>query len=130
PRANPTVATGALGYAYLFGGEDADGNPRGTFWRFDTTATPDGSWFEGADQPELARTGADLAPLGSETYLVTGTPPVLMEGIFGRVTPFDAPASLEGRAASVQTQDGAIFALVVGEGAGATGIVRIAAGDI
>jgi hypothetical protein len=124
-RAGVTVGTGVIGYAYLFGGEDADGDARGTVWSFDTTIAPDGRWSEGTEVPELARTGASIAPLGSEAFLVTGAPPVLLEGIFLRATAISEPAVLDGGAASVQASDGTIFTAVIGEGAGATGIVRL-----
>jgi hypothetical protein len=128
-RASVTVGTGIIGYAYLFGGEDADGDPRGTVWTFDTTVAPDGRWTEGNEVSSLARAGAAIAPLGSETFVVTGTPPVLLEGLFGRATGFDEPDALAGGAASVQAQSGEIFTLFIGEGAGATGIVRLFGSD-
>ncbi len=131
-RAGAIVGAGLTGYAYVFGGEDADGDPRGNLWRFDTTVAPDGAWLEIDDTPELARAGASIAPLGSDAFLVTGTPPVLLEGLILRATAFETPAELGGLATSVQRLDepGApIYTLLVGDGAGPTGIVRLASGS-
>jgi hypothetical protein len=125
PRAGVTVATGVVGYAYLFGGEDADAEARGTLWRFDTTVSPAGEWLEGDESADLARTDAAAAPLGSDAFLVLGTPPILLEGLFLRATGFDTPDSLAGEVTSIATAGGEIFTLVLGQGAGTTGIVRL-----
>ncbi|MCA9679322.1 MAG: hypothetical protein KC464_30110, partial [Myxococcales bacterium] len=133
PRAGVAVGTSTSGYAYVFGGTDADGDPRGTFWRFDTTIAPAGLWDEAADMPDLARAGAAMAPLGGDAFLMTGAPPVLLEGLQLRATGFDDPTSLGGLPASVQrTQDpGApIYTLIVGDGAGPEGVMRLADGAL
>jgi len=130
-RAGASVGTGVTGYAYLFGGEDADGDPRGQLWRFDTTVAPSGLWLEGDDEADLARTGEAIAPLGSDAFLITGAPPVLVEGLLLRTTPIEPPPDLRGKAATVQrTEDpGApIYTVVVGSGAGATGIMTFSNG--
>jgi len=133
PRAGVSVGTGITGYAYVFGGEDATGAARGTLWRLDTTVTPAGEWLIDEDDPTLARAGAGIAPLGNDAFLITGEPPVLLEGLLLRTTPFDSPSSLAGGAASIQREDepGApVYTLVIGEGAGSTGITRLALGTL
>jgi hypothetical protein len=133
PRAGVSVGTGLSGYVYLFGGEDAAGGARGTLWRFDTTIAPSGRWLEASEADTLARVGAGIAPLGSDAFLVTGDPPVLLEGLTLRASPIDVSFSVQGLAASVQLETlpgRPIYTVIAGEGAGATGILRLASGTI
>lgn len=130
-RAGASVGSGITGYAYVFGGEDADGDPRGTLWRFDTTVPPAGIWLTGEDDAVLARAGAALAPLGNDAFLVMGAPPVLLEGLLLRTSPIETPVELGGKGASIQRLDepGApIYTVIVGSGAGSTGIMTLADG--
>jgi hypothetical protein len=131
-RAGLSVGSGALGYVYLFGGEDVEGDPRGSLWRFDTTIEPDGDWLAGTEDADLARTGAAIAPLGNDSFLITGEPAVFLEGLFLRAAPIDTSVALAaGGAATVQVDElpGApIFTLVAGQGAAGTGIARLAEG--
>jgi hypothetical protein len=131
-RAGVSVGSGTIGYVYLFGGEDAEGDPRGSLWRFDVTVEPDGAWLEGTEDPALARAGAAIAPLGNEAFLITGDPPVLLEGLFVRTAPIDTTISIEGGAASVQPEElpGApVHTVIAGAEAGSAGIVRLAEGS-
>lgn len=131
PRARPTVATGITGYVYLLGGEAADGAPASNLWAFDTTIPPDGAYAVDDLEAAYARAGAPVAPLGSDVFLVGGSPPLVVEGLLLRGTALDDPPALGGGLASVQRQDdpGApIYTLAIGAGAGASGVVRLAAG--
>ena len=130
-RAGVSVGAGVIGFAYLFGGEDAEGDARGSLWRFDTTIEPDGAWLEGTEDPALPRVGAAMAPLGNEAFLITGDPPVYLEGLFLRTAAIDTNLAMDGGAASVQVEDLAgapIYTLIAGAGAGTTGVIRLAAG--
>lgn len=132
-RAGLGAGSGIIGFVYLFGGEDAEGDPRGSLWRFDTTVEPDGAWLEGAEDTALARAGASVAPLGNESFLVTGMPAVFLEGLFVRAAPIDTNVSLEGRAASVQLEElptAPIHTVIAGLGSGTSGIVRLAEGAL
>ena len=131
PRAGASVGTGITGFAYVFGGEAEDGEPRGTLWRFDTTAADGGDWLANDEDPSLARAGAAIAPLGSDAYLILGTPPVLLEGLLLRTSPLATPTSLGGGAASIQDERDPllpIHTVIIGEGAGTSGIVRLSGG--
>jgi uncharacterized protein (TIGR00251 family) len=126
PRAGIAVGTSTDGFAYLFGGTDAGGTPQGNIWRFDTTVAPSGSWTSGTDATSLARADTSIAPLGGDAYLVTGDPPVLFEGLFLRVTAFATPTTLDGGAATItDATTGTAYTLVIGAGAGTSGITRV-----
>lgn len=129
-RAGISVGSGIIGYVYLFGGEDVEGDARGSLWRFDTTVEPDGAWLEGTEDADLARTGASIAPLGNDSFLVTGEPPVFLEGLTIRTAPIDTDLSIAGGAASVSVAElgGEVFTVIAGDGAATTGIVRLAGG--
>ncbi|MBK9033790.1 MAG: hypothetical protein IPL61_21410 [Myxococcales bacterium] len=131
PRVAPTIGASALGYAYLLGGDDASGAPTGTLWRYDTTAAPAGAVVALAEQPTLARTGAPIALVRSEGFIVGGAPPLVIDGFTRTLTPATALPTLAGAATSVVVPgvgadgQGALFALFVGDGSGASGVVRI-----
>lgn len=122
-RAGPAVAAGITGYAYVFGGRGSNGTT-GTFWRFDTQATPAGVWLEIDEQPTLARANVAVAPVRTEGFIVTGDPPVLMDGISGVATSVDDAPAMAGTATAVQLND-TIYTVIVGEGTGSGGIVKI-----
>jgi hypothetical protein len=73
-RSGMAIAIGAGGGVYLFGGAGSDGVPVGTLWRFDTTVPQHGKLDAIADQPSFARSGQLLVPIGTEHFLITGTP--------------------------------------------------------
>jgi len=122
-RAGASVSAGVTGYAYVFGGRGPNGTT-GTYWRFDTTVDPAGQWFEISEQPTLARAGAAVAPVRTEGFIVTGDPPVLMDGLSISATPIASAPPMAGTATAVQLND-TIYAVVVGEGTGTGGIARI-----
>jgi hypothetical protein len=122
-RAGASVAAGITGYAYVFGGRGPNGNT-GTFWRFDTTVGETGDWFEVDEQPLLSRTDAAVAPVRTEGFIVVGDPPVLMDGISISADGLDGAPPMAGTATAVELND-LVYAVVVGEGTGTGGIVRI-----
>jgi hypothetical protein len=131
-RADLAVAIGATGLAYLFGGRDSAGTDTGTLWRFDTDAQPAGTHEQLADLPALARSGAVLAAVGSDRFLVSGQPVALVDGLAGSVQALASPARLPDVAVSVQddTLPGdPIYSVFIGAQAGATGIVRYSEGQ-
>jgi len=136
PRAALTIGPSASGFAYLVGGVDDDGADTGTLWRFDTTAPPTttggpgGSFAILDDEPTLARRGAAIALVASEGLLVPGAPPGVVDGITGTLTAATTVPRLAGTATTVTAAvDGAdaLFAVFIGEGSGASGLVRVAA---
>lgn len=122
-RAGAAVGAGISGYAYVFGGRGPDGDT-GTFWRFDTTVAPAGQWLAISDQPELARAPAVAAPLRAEGFVVTGSPPVVMDGLSLSATTLAAAPGLAGTLTAVQQND-AIYVVAAGDGTGAGGLVRL-----
>jgi hypothetical protein len=126
-RRGIAVGTSTSGYAYLFGGADAAGAPTGTAWRFDTQAEPAGDYLELDDDPAVARTGAVMAPLGVEEFVVSGEPVVFLSGFTG-LAAVQMPMQLPPAAISVQdsTIPGSpIYTVFIGASAGSTGIVRL-----
>lgn len=135
PRAALTIGPSASGFAYMLGGLDAAGAPTGTLWRFDTqvpATTAGGGGGEYAqldDEPTLARAGAAIAQVASEGFLVTGSPPVVIDGLTRALVPATAIPPLAGTATSVIADvDGTdtLFAVFVGAGTGTRGVVRAA----
>ncbi|MBP6634153.1 MAG: hypothetical protein KA297_32365 [Kofleriaceae bacterium] len=129
PRSELAVAAGAGDFVYLMGGVDAAGTPSGELLRFDTSVAPAGSYQQLDNNPALARSGHGIAPLGFERFLVTGEPVALFEGLTGAFDPLSAISRLPPVALTVQNQtlpDAPVYTVAVGEGAGASGIVRLA----
>lgn len=131
PRAGIAVGASGSGYAYFFGGTDAAGNPTGTTWQFDTTVAPAGVWRAVGDDLALARSGAVMALVAPEAFVVTGRPPVVIDGLSLQVVPATTIEALTGTATSNlvvdERGDEALFATFVGEGNGESGVVRIGA---
>jgi hypothetical protein len=123
PRTRLTAVAGATGFAYLFGGADAAGTATASFWRFDTTVAPSGLYLDLStmSSPALARAGADGVAIGGEQFVVTGTPPVLIDGVGARVVSLSVPPSLGGVAATTVVSSAGRLAVFVGDGAGDTG---------
>lgn len=123
PRAAPSAYAGAAGAVFLFGGRDAGGAATASFWRYDTAVAPAGQVTALASADALARAGAAAASIGANRALLTGAPPVLLDGLGGaaQALPAPAPAAIGGPAASIVVggQLGVIFA---GALAGTTGV--------
>jgi len=118
PRIGIALAIGAADSVYLFGGRDAVGAPAGTLWRFDTSVPPNGAYSVIADDASNARSGAVMVPLGTERFLVSGSP-VLDVGTTMVLTRTDL-ASLPPGGAGVVGPDGVATAVF----AGPAGITR------
>jgi hypothetical protein len=121
PRGALTVAVGANNIAYLFGGTDATGNARGNLWRFDTKAAPNGSYEDFGDKAGVARSGALAFSLGSDRFLVSGTPPAELDGLAGTVEPRTEVAALPVAGATVVASDGITTSIF----ASAAGVTRV-----
>jgi hypothetical protein len=78
-RAGVAVGSNSVGAVYLFGGTGPNGTATGTLWRFDSTAGPRGGYTTVTDDMQLARTGQLMVSVGSDRFLVTGAPPLLLE---------------------------------------------------
>ncbi len=119
-RFGMTNLGGSFGIVYLFGGTDPAGDPSAALWRLDTNVAPGGSYQTQRTDDSLARTGAAGAPLGQEAFLVTGDPPVIVDGLGGRAAAIPDAAPIAGTVTSVSI-DGTVYTLVAGRGASATG---------
>lgn len=123
-RANLTVMAGLTGAVYLFGGMDGEGQDSAAGWRYDTTVPPGGAYADLLTDGSLARSGARAAPRPNETFVVTGDPLVLIDGLSSRASTYtDAPA-LEGTATTVSIDD-TLHTLFAGAGSGASGAVLL-----
>jgi hypothetical protein len=127
PRADLAIGMGGGGWAYLFGGVDTTGAATGSLWRFDTNAAPDGEYLQAQGAPTLARSGAAVARLAGERFLVTGTPPALLDGATLTIQGLPTPDVLGGSATTtIDPADETIAVVFAGVGAGATGVVLFA----
>jgi len=118
PRLGAALAVGSNDSVYLLGGRNAAGDPTGTLWRFDTTVPPNGAYTTIADDATYARSDARMVPLGTERFLVSGTP-ILDVGTTMVLTRTDL-ASLPPGGAGVVGADGVAVAIF----AGPAGITR------
>lgn len=128
PRAAATLLTGSGGLAYIFGGIDSSYQDRATLWGFDTNVAPAGAYTELTSKASLARSGAVGAPLGQETYLVTGDPLVVIDGLSGSAAPSASGPPIEGTATTVVVSD-STHTLFTGNGAGSTHAILYADGQ-
>lgn len=82
PEARAAMAAGVGSYerVYFFGGTGAADAPTADAWRFDTRTPPDGEYTVLESAPALARAGAAVAVIDVDRFLVTGDPPLLLDG--------------------------------------------------
>jgi hypothetical protein len=117
-----TAIADTSGFVYLFGGDDAAGAATSTFWRFDTSVAPAGSYFDRSSttMASWARAGAGVAGLGGGLFVIGGAPPLFADSTPEIVAATALPSMLGGAAATGgPAGDHAIF---VGTGASATGV--------
>ena len=100
-RSNVAVVAGGVGFVYMLGGDDADGEARSESYAFDITVPPSGSYRPLVISAENARSGVTTAIVGQELYLVSGDPVLLLDGIAGTARPLVDGAGLDGPAATV-----------------------------
>jgi hypothetical protein len=112
-RTQLAVGTGSGGGVYLFGGTGSDGRPTGTLWRFDSTTPPSGGYLTMSETAELARTGAQIVPIGLERFLVTGSPPLTLDR--GILAPRSDVAALPPTGATLSLPDGTASAVFAGD---------------
>jgi hypothetical protein len=112
PRTGLALAAGGSGAVYLFGGTGPDGQPVGTLWRFDTTVAPNGAYSVLPEQAGFARTDQSMVPVGPESFLITGAPPLALAG--GSLAPRTDIAALPAAGAAVVPADGIPTAIFVG----------------
>ncbi len=75
------LATGANNAVYLYGGRDANGTETSTYWGFDTNFQPDGAYADFGDHPGLPRADQTVLTIGVDTFVVTGAPPIDLQGM-------------------------------------------------
>jgi hypothetical protein len=98
---NPSVMTGSAGFVYLLGGVDAAGEVVNSTRAFDTQTPPAGAYFDLALPAELARAGASSAPAGSELFLLSGDPALVLDGFVGSARALRNGEALDGQAVTV-----------------------------
>jgi hypothetical protein len=86
--------------------------------------SPAGQWLQIEEQPLLARANVSAAAVRTEGFIVTGDPPVLMDGISISANPVEDAPPMAGTATATILND-TIYTIVVGEGSGQGGIVRL-----
>jgi hypothetical protein len=118
-RAEMTAMPGSAGKIFLFGGVDSADNDTGTAWMFDTNVAPAGQYSTLVTDAGLNRSGASAAAIDIDTFMITGDPLVVLDGITNRVRTLSGPA-LEGTATTV-TVNGIPNTLIAGLGSGASG---------
>lgn len=121
PLASPAVASGEFSFVYIFGGTDSGGDPSSRALRFDTDVAPGGFYSDLVSDAGFARSGATQVSLGSELFVVTGTPALEVDGLAGRAREFSGAPPLDGR--GIPLAGSAAF--VAGDGAGTTGAVTL-----
>ncbi len=100
-RSAVSVTTGSAGFVYMLGGNDEQGVARSESFAFDTTIPPAGSYRPLVISAEHARSGASLAVVGQEQFLVSGDPALLLDGVQGTIRPLPDGAELDAPAATV-----------------------------
>jgi hypothetical protein len=120
-RAGVTAMSGDRGRVFLFGGIAPNGTPSSTLLRFETSVAPAGAYQPLDAAAELARSAAQAAPLGGDTFLVTGKPPVLIDGPGAVARPLADGPALPGAIASAGDETGAMLALICGDGVATSG---------
>ena len=126
-RSGQVAAASALSVVALYGGLGPGDAVAGDLWEFDTNLPPAGGYLPVPVFPALARAGAVAAPIGADKYLITGSPPAILDVDAGNLTAvFGAPAgATAATAAASTTTTGGTAAVVL---AGPTGIFRYDAG--
>lgn len=99
PRALQSVGVGTNNVVYLFGGVGADDVPTGTFWRFDSSVPPTGSYTILSEDTALARSATSTIQLDTDRFVITGSPPLDLQ--FNAVTARTDVVSLSTNAASL-----------------------------
>ncbi|MEM9491006.1 MAG: kelch repeat-containing protein [Myxococcota bacterium] len=117
PRRAPTAMTalGGLDDVYVFGGFDDRGQPRGEAWRYLSTVPPSGVYSELVSDTEIVRADARAVLHGQELFVITGEPPLVLDGLLGVVRELDDPSQLSGAAATT-VADGRFVSLFTGAG--------------
>jgi hypothetical protein len=112
-RSGLAIAANSFGAVYLFGGTGPGGSPSGTLWRFDSTAAPRGGYVTVTDSAALARSRQLMVSIGSDRFLVTGMPALMLDrgtldqrNDIAALPPVGAPLTLpNGTAAAVFAGD-------------------------
>ncbi|MGE0549304.1 MAG: hypothetical protein AB7O24_16120 [Kofleriaceae bacterium] len=116
-RGGIALAANVVNAVYMFGGTAADGSDTGALVRYDTGVAPNGAATTLGDQPGFARSHQIALRIGSDRFLISGTPPLLLDG--GGVTARTDLASLPAAGATVLTSTGEFVAVL----AGAEGVI-------
>lgn len=111
PRAHPTVMAGTTGVIYVFGGENSQGAASAVTWRFD------GVYSQLNSDGVQARARAAAAPRTFDSFVITGDPPLTLNGPSNRVAAFQNAPALAGTATTMDV-GGTLYTLFAGAGSG------------
>jgi len=103
---------------YLYGGIDVTNALKSQLWAFNPGTPPSGSYVEYGDKAGFARGGAPLVPIGTDTFLLTGGPPLELRGLDGSLVEREGP--ILGDGVTVTANDGRLTSIF----AGSSGVVR------
>ncbi|MCP4449380.1 MAG: hypothetical protein GY811_29210 [Myxococcales bacterium] len=100
PRSELSVTAGSVGFIYIIGGTNEEGEPQSESYAFDTRVPPTGSHRPLVIGDDFARSGSTTAIVGQEQFLVNGDPALLLDGLLGVLRPLPDGESLDGPAAT------------------------------
>ena len=125
-RSQQIIGDGSSDIIYLYGGKDGSGNATSSFWSFDTSVSPDGAYDEFTTSTGLPSVG-QLALMDDydDDFVVSGTPPILFEGLEGSAVALSGVASLPAAGATVTTATDTVIAVFVGSDS----VVTVASGS-
>lgn len=101
PLSDVSLAPGSTGFIYMIGGSDSEGLVSAESFAFDTTRPPAGTYRDLVMAEEHARSGASIATVGQDLYLVAGDPGLLLDGFQGTARALQDAEALTGQAVTV-----------------------------
>jgi hypothetical protein len=86
PRARPAAFGASFNIVYFFGGAGDGDAPTADLWQLDTNVAPSGSYATLAAPATLARAGTAGLTIGTDRFLLTGSPPALLDATIATPT--------------------------------------------
>jgi hypothetical protein len=92
PVSDPAVISGSSGSVYILGGNDAAGLPRAESYAYD----PKGFYQSLVVSDESARAGVGMTVVGTDLFVASGNPGLLVDGFSGTARPLLNGEGLDG----------------------------------